>query len=78
MFFLTLNDCFKHTQTQTHIDTDTDTQTRTQTDTQTHRHRHNRHTQSEFPKKTLDDELQKMPHTKIQKCKHQARLVPAL
>ena len=32
----------------------------------------------EYPEKTLDDELQKMPHTKARKFKPQARLEPAL
>ena len=32
----------------------------------------------EYPEKTLDDELQKMPHTKAAKFKPQARLKPAL
>ena len=30
------------------------------------------------PRKTPDDELQKMPHAKAGKCKPQARLEPAL
>ena len=32
----------------------------------------------EYPEKTPDDELQKMPHTKAQKFKPQASLEPAL
>ena len=31
----------------------------------------------EYPEKTPDDELQKMPHTKARKFKPQARLEPA-
>ena len=32
----------------------------------------------EYPEKTPDDELQKMPHTKARKFKPQARLEPTL
>ena len=32
----------------------------------------------EFPEKTTDNELQKMPHTTAQKFKPKARLEPAL
>ena len=32
----------------------------------------------EYPEKTPDDELQKMPHTEARKFKPQARLEPAL
>ena len=32
----------------------------------------------EYPEKTPDDELQKMPHTKARRFKPQARLQPAL
>ena len=32
----------------------------------------------EYPEKTLDDELQKMPHTTAKKFKHWLRLKPAL
>ena len=31
----------------------------------------------EYPEKTPGDELQKMPNTKAQRCKPQARLEPA-
>ena len=31
----------------------------------------------EYPEKTPDDELQKMPHTKVQRFKPQTRLEPA-
>ena len=33
---------------------------------------------TEYPEKSPDDELQKMPHTKAPKSKPQARLEPAL
>ena len=33
---------------------------------------------SEYPQRTPDDELQKMPHTIAQNVKPQARLEPAL
>ena len=32
----------------------------------------------EYPEKTPDDELQKMPHTKAKKFKPQLRLQPAI
>ena len=32
----------------------------------------------EYPGKSPDDELQKVPHTKARKCKSQARVEPAV